>query len=117
MDLGGNEVPGLPPHQLYVELFYQHPLGFYGSIDTLYVSEFFVNDENTFKNDAYVVANLRLGYEYRMQHWTFSPFFGIQNLFDEAYNGNVRINSFGDRFFEPAPEFNVYGGAAVAYRW
>jgi iron complex outermembrane receptor protein len=117
VDLGGNETPGLPPHQLYAELFYQHPLGFYGGIDTLYVSEFFVNDENTIKNAAYVIANLRLGYEYRLHNWALSPFFGIQNLFDEAYNGNVRINSFGDRFFEPAPEFNVYGGAAVAYRW
>jgi iron complex outermembrane receptor protein len=116
-DLQGNDVPGLPPHQVFGELLYRHPVGFYGGIDVLYVEAFVVNDENTEKNDAYTVANLRLGYEYRSDGWTVSPFLGLQNLFDEKYNGNVRINASGDRFFEPAPEFNVYGGVTVAYRW
>ncbi|MFQ5946203.1 MAG: TonB-dependent receptor family protein, partial [Anaerolineae bacterium] len=117
VDLEGNAVPGLPPHQVHGELFYRHPLGFYGGIDVLYVNEFFVDDENTEKNDAYTVANLRLGYEHRFGGWTVSPFFGIQNLFDEQYNSNVRINAFGDRFFEPAPDLNVYGGLTVAHHW
>jgi iron complex outermembrane receptor protein len=38
-------------------------------------------------------------------------------LFDEKYNSNVRINAFGGRFFEPAPDLNVYGGLNVAYNW
>jgi len=46
-----------------------------------------------------------------------SPFFGIQNLFNEKYNDNVRINSLGGRFFEPAPTFNVYGGLRLAYNF
>jgi iron complex outermembrane receptor protein len=117
VDLEGNDVPGLPPHQVYGEIFYRHRLGFYGGLEVLYVSSFFVNDENTEKNDAYTVANLRLGYEHRFGSWLVSPFFGIQNLFDEAYNNNVRINAAGGRFFEPAPDFNVYGGLTVAYRW
>ena len=83
----------------------------------LYVSEFFVDDENTEQNDAYTVANLRLGYEHRVASWTVAPFFGLQNLFDERYNSNVRINAAGSRFFEPAPGLNVYGGMSVAYRW
>ena len=117
VDLEGNEVPGLPPHQVYGELFYQHPSGFYGGLDVLYVSDFFVTDENDAKNDAYTVTNLRLGYEYLWERWLFAPFFGVQNLFDEKYNSNVRINAFGDRFFEPAPDLNVYGGLNVAYNW
>lgn len=117
VNLEGNEVPGLPPHQVYSELFYQHPLGFYGGFDLLYVHDFFVTDENDEKNDAYVVANLRLGYEYVWEHWLIAPFLGVQNLFDERYNSNVRINAFGGRFFEPAPELNMYGGLNVAYNW
>jgi iron complex outermembrane receptor protein len=117
VDLDGNEIPGLPPHQVYGELFYRHPSGLYGGLDVLYVSDFFVDDENNEKNDAYTVANLRLGYEYLWEKWLFAPFFGVQNLFDEKYNSNVRINAFGSRFFEPAPEVNVYGGLNVAYNW
>jgi len=33
------------------------------------------------------------------------------------YDSNVRINAAGGRFFDPAPEFNVYGRLSVAYRW
>ncbi|PON17152.1 TonB-dependent receptor [Candidatus Entotheonella serta] len=117
VELGGNEVPGLPPHQVHGELFYQHASGLYGGIDILYVSEFFVTDENDEQNDAYTVANVRLGYEYLWENWLFAPFLGVQNLFDEKYNSNVRINAFGGRFFEPAPELNVYGGINVAYHW
>lgn len=117
VELGGNEVPGLPPHQVHGELFYQHASGLYGGIDILHVSDFFVTDENDEENDAYTVANLRLGYEYLWENWLFAPFLGVQNLFDEKYNSNVRINAFGGRFFEPAPELNVYGGLNVAYNW
>ena len=116
-DLDGNDIPGLPAHQVHAEIFYRHALGFYGGFDILHVSDFYVDDDNTEKNSAYTVANLRLGYDYILEHWTIAPFLGIQNLFDEKYNSNVRINAFGDRFFEPAPELNVYGGLTVAYNW
>jgi iron complex outermembrane receptor protein len=39
----------------------------------------------------------------------------VNNLFDREYNGNVRINAARDRFFEPAPDRNVYGGLGVRY--
>jgi iron complex outermembrane recepter protein len=117
IDLEGKKVPGLPDHQIHAELFYQHPFGFYGGIDMLYVSDFFVTNINDEENNAYTVANLRLGYEYLWESWLFAPFFGVQNLFDEKYNSNVRINAIGGRFFEPAPALNMYGGLNVAYNW
>ncbi len=116
-DLDGNEVPGLPQHQVHGELFYQYALGFYGALDVLYVSDFYVTDENTEQNDSSTIANLRLGYEHLWENWLIAPFLGVQNLFDENYNSNVRINAFGGRFFEPGPELNVYGGFTVAYNW
>jgi len=117
VNFDGNEVPGIPPHLVNIELLYKHPYGFYGGFDLLYVSSFFVNDENTVKNNAYTVANLRFGLEKSYSRFSVSPFFGIQNLFNEKYNDNVRINSVGGRFFEPAPTFNVYGGLRLAYNW
>ena len=90
---------------------------FFAGFDLLYVSSFFVNDSNTVKNDAYTVANLRLGLERNYNGFGISPFFGIQNLFNEKYNDNVRVNSIGGRFFEPAPTINVYGGLRIAYNW
>ena len=44
-----------------------------------------------------------------------SPFVGINNLFDETYSDNLRINAFGGRFFEPAPDRNIYAGVTLRF--
>ena len=67
------------------------------------------------KVDSYTVANLRLGLERTVGSSIVSPFIGINNLFDESYNTDIRINAFGARYFEPAPELNVYAGVSVNF--
>ena len=111
----GNELPGLPEHNFYTELTYTHPSGFYSSVDFQYVSTMFADNANTASNRPYGVSNLRLGYIKSIGNAELTPYLGINNLFDEEYVGNVRINAFGSRYFEPAPEFNVYAGLNVRY--
>ena len=36
-------------------------------------------------------------------------------LINEYYNSNIRINAFGGRYYEPAPERNVYAGIVIRY--
>jgi len=43
---------------------------------------------------------------------TFLPI-GINNLFDQKYMSNLRLNGFGGRVYEPAPTLNVYGGVSL----
>jgi iron complex outermembrane receptor protein len=117
LNFDGNKVPGQPPNVLNLELFYDHSSGFFAGVDLLYVSSFFVNDENTVKNPSYTAANVRLGFEKRYKGLTISPLFGIQNLFNQKYNDNVRINAVAGNFFEPAPTINIYGGIAISYNF
>lgn len=111
----GNQIPGIPDHLIHGEIAYHHDTGIYGIVDTLYVDDFYVDNANSEENDAYAVANLRLGYLGYSGRWEFSPFFGINNIFNERYNSNVRLNAFGGRYFEPAPERNVFGGFTLGY--
>jgi iron complex outermembrane receptor protein len=111
----GNELPGLPEHNFYAELGYTHPSGFFSSIDFQYVSNMYVDNANTAQNRPYGVSNFRAGYIKTMGDLEITPYMGINNLFDEEYVGNVRINAFGGRYFEPAPEFNIYAGLNVRY--
>jgi iron complex outermembrane receptor protein len=113
----GNKVPLIPEQQFYAEIMYRHDSGLYFSWDILWVDEFFADNANTAVNESYYVANLRAGHEFGIGSITVSPFIGISNLFGDEYNGNVRPNSFGGRFFEPAPDRNVYGGATLRYRF
>ena len=112
-----NDEPGIPPHQLFTELAYYHPSGFYAALSLLFVDDFYVNDANTEQNDAYTVLNMRLGYEFRLGRSTISPFIGFKNINDEAYNAQTRLNAFGSRYFEPAPDFNLYGGLTMSYEF
>lgn len=114
--LEGNKLPGLPDNQFYAELAYTHDSGLYLVWDVLYVDDLFANNTNTIVNKSSTVANLRAGYRGQFGKWEVSPYIGLNNMFDENYNSNVRINGFGGRMFEPAPDFNAYGGLTIRYQ-
>ncbi len=113
----GNKTPGVPDNQFYADVSYFHSTGFYASANILYAGSFFANNANTVKIDSYTVANLRLGYIHETGGWEISPFVGLNNIFNEKYNDNIRINANFGRYFEPAPEFNAYGGITVRYNF
>jgi iron complex outermembrane receptor protein len=109
----GNELPGIPEHQFYAELAYTHATGFYAAWDVIHVGKFYADNANTLAAGDHTVSNLRLGHEITVGQTRFGPYIGVNNLFDEEYFANVRLNAFGGRAFEPAPDINVYGGISA----
>ena len=117
-DFSGNSLPGIPDNLFRGEVAYSHSSGFYGAIDLLNVGKFFVDNANSAVNESYRVVNLRVGHvDLRFGDWLLSPFVGLNNLTDEQYAANARINAFGGRYFEPAPERHFYGGVAIRYNF
>ncbi|NIR59995.1 MAG: TonB-dependent receptor [Gammaproteobacteria bacterium] len=111
----GNNIPGIPRNNLHGQLKYRHPSGLYAAFEAQYVDEIYADNANDVTADDYTVANLRGGYRWSAGPLDIEAFAGVNNLFDEEYIGNVRINAFGGRFFEPAPERNAYGGLKLSY--
>ena len=116
-DFAANKIPGIPDNFFFAELSYERPSGFFSTIDLQHADSLFANNANTETVDGYTVINLRAGFDKVMGSCTLTPFVGINNLFDERYTANVRINAFGGRYFEPAPERNFYAGISVRYRF
>ncbi|MEO0997261.1 MAG: TonB-dependent receptor [Pseudomonadota bacterium] len=114
-DFSGNALPGIPEQVIRGEAVYRHPAGWFAGADVLSVDEVPLNNAGTVAASAYTVANLRAGFSRNIGAWQLAPFFGINNLNDETYSANVRINAFGGRFFEPAPERNFYAGVSLRY--
>jgi iron complex outermembrane receptor protein len=114
-DFSGKTIPGVPENLLSADFTYTHPSGIYSQFTALHVDEIYADNANTTANDAYTLADLRLGYSQFFGPWELSPFIGVNNLFDKLYNGNVRINAFGGRYFEPAPDRNIYAGLTLRY--
>ena len=110
-----NHLPGIPMHRAAGQIRYQHPMGMFARFQAEYASSLFANNENTVKNEAYTATRLETGLEHNWGSFRGSIFAGINNVLDEVYNANVRINAAAERFFEPAPPFNWFGG--VSLRW
>ena len=120
LDLGrydGKRIPGVPRNLLQAGLSYAHRLGFFADWEIQYVDDRHADNANSAQAESYVLSNLRFGYGHRLGSWELSPFVGINNLFDEEYIDNLRINERSLRFFEPAPGFNAYGGLSVTYQF
>ena len=114
-DYAGNRIPGVPEHLFNFDLAWDHSSGFYAGWDLLYVGSFYANNANTVTTDSYVVSNLRAGFRWQSGSWTCEPFAGVNNLFDEEYNANIRLNASFGRYYEPAPERNGYAGILLRY--
>ena len=104
--LKGKHLPGVPQHQFFGTLQYQFPSGLGIEYQARHTGSLFANDANTTKVDDYFLSNLRLWKKFGK----FDFFSGVNNLFDKSYFDNIRINAFGKRFYEPAPQRNFYIG-------
>lgn len=116
-DFSGNELPGLPSGFGRLDIGYSGEQGLYAVFENLYSGSLKANNSNTVTVDSYWLSNLRLSYRFGESSWDLEPSFGINNLFSESYNNNIRINAFGGRFFEPAPRRNLYAGVSFTYRF
>ncbi|MFQ5981865.1 MAG: TonB-dependent receptor family protein [Woeseiaceae bacterium] len=114
-DFSGNHLPGVPRNFGYLGVHYQSGEGLSGTLEAVYSGKLFANIANTVEVPSYTVVNFRASHEFDGGRWTLRPYLGINNLFDERYNSNIRINAFGGRYFEPAPSRNIYAGIVVRF--
>lgn len=114
--LRGNRVPGIPEIRLNSALAWS-PDPFRATLSVEYISDYTVDNLNTFSNDAYSVVDAKFSYKVRIpgKNIGMYPFLNIRNLFDMQYNGSVVVNAFGSRFFEPAPGRNWQAGISFAF--
>jgi len=111
-DLSDNQLPGIPKHFGNIILEYINKdmtaLITYKSIGALYT-----NDANNVQDAAYSLVNLNIGYNLKLNNFKIQPFIGLNNLFNTLYNDNIRLNAFGARYYEPAPERHIFGGLKI----
>ena len=112
-DFSGRQLPGLPRQFGYFGVNFTSGNGFSGVLEAVYSGDLYANNDNSVKVSSYLVSNLRFSIDIERDQWLFRTYAGINNLFDEDYNNNIRINAFGARYYEPAPRRNVYVGFVV----
>ncbi|MEM7372943.1 MAG: TonB-dependent receptor [Bacteroidota bacterium] len=109
----GHVLPGIPQQVAYLGLQYAHSSGFFANIWGRRIGEIYANDANTVKIDPYTLLQLRLAWTLSTSWGEWEPFFGVNNVLDQQYAGNVRINAFGGRYYEAAATRNIFGGVRI----
>ena len=75
----------------------------------------YLNDLNDHEIDPYSIVNLRVGSEYKLFGSKLKVHIGANNLLNANYFSNLRVNAWGGRFYEPAPQANIYMGTEVVF--
>ena len=112
-DFDGNREPNNSRHVVGAELRLTHPSGLFGVLSLRYFSSLEVNDANTASSTGATLSELRVGYEIWRGRLVARPFIGLRNWTGTEYNGSIRPNASQDRYYEPAPEIQIYGGLEV----
>lgn len=114
----GSRLPGVPEQTAYAELSWQYrPHGFSTALETKYSGKVYVNDINSDAAPAYLITNLRIGFEQQWRAWRWKEFVRLDNISDRQYAGSVIVNESNQRYFEPAPGRNFLIGLSASYSW
>lgn len=120
-DLDGKREPNVPMHAAGAELRYESPGGMFAVLALRHFSDLEVNDENRssdgthLESDGTTLAELRVGYRYERGSLSVEPFVSVRNLTGARYDGTIRPNAAAERFFEPAPERQIFAGAELRF--
>ena len=75
-----------------------------------------LNDANTVYADAYHLVSLKAGYRVPFSDKVeMEIFIGMDNALNQKYSLGNDLNAFGERFYQPAPERNYFGGLKMRF--
>lgn len=107
----GNKVTAVPDWVWANTLFLTLPENIGLNLTYNYTSAMPLNDANTVFAKAFHLVQVKGTFNWKMNpSFQLQCFAGIDNVLNEKYSLGNDINAFGNRFFNPAPPLNYYGG-------
>jgi iron complex outermembrane receptor protein len=114
-EFDGRVEPNTPQHSLAGELRMEHRTGLFAVLALRHFSDIEVNDENSQESPGATVSDLRAGFRWKRRGASIVPFLGFRNWSGAEYDGSLRPNDSRGRFFEPAPEREIYAGLEIRF--
>ncbi|WP_025870214.1 TonB-dependent receptor family protein [Methylobacillus glycogenes] len=112
----GNYIPGTYRSQIYGEVAWRHQAsGFNTAFEGRRNSQVYTDDLNSASANSYTIFNIRAGFQQKLEHWRFSEYVRVENIFDKEYIGSVRVNDNNGRYYEPSAGRNWLMGLNATY--
>lgn len=116
VDYSGNALTGTAPNISVTTLDIETNPGFYFNVTYNFTDEIPLNDANTVYAESYNLVTLKAGWRFGIkQKHKMDLFAGVDNLLNEKYSLGNDLNAFGQRYFNPSPERNYFGGLRVYF--
>ena len=109
-NFSGNNIPGIPNDILTLSLEYKTKNELLLNLNFKSIGDIYANNSNTVVINDSNTLNIKIGKEFQLSKTSIYPFFIINNIFENNYYDNIRINAFGGRYYEPAPKRTIFGG-------
>ena len=113
LNLKGNYLPGIPTRFGNFELRYKNSKKLSVSYSRNYRGNLYANDNNTEEINSFWRDDISLSIPVKIGKNSFDLFLGCNNVFDKLYSDNVRINAFGNRYYEAAPGRIFFTGIKI----
>jgi len=115
-DFSRNKVTAVPDWVWTNTLIMAFPKQFGFNLSHNFTSVMPLNDANSVFSEKFHLIQAKGTWNWRLNNKQQLQFFaGVDNLLNEKYSLGNDINAFGNRFFNPAPIRNYYGGVKVIY--
>ncbi len=114
-DFSGNDIPGIPQNRFTLSADWKNSDGLNLGVQFLSTGSIFLNDANSVNTESFQLLNFQSSYIIRTTNILITPFINVANLTGEQYFSNIRINAFGSRFYEPAPERQYVAGVSITF--
>lgn len=109
----GKRLPGIPEQTVFAELAWLRKDVGYAALDVHWAGSIYADDANQVRVAPHTVVNTRVGKDIPAGDHHLNVYLGVDNLLDDDYFDNIRINAYGGRYFEPAPGRTLYAGLTL----
>ena len=114
-DFKSNNLPGIPKSQFFINLIHTSKKNWITKLTFENTGKFYANNSNSVLIDSYQKTRFQTGKSVDVKWSEVDFFLGINNLLNQEYFDNIRLNAFGSRFYEPAPPRNVFTGFSLNF--
>ena len=109
-DYSKNYMPGIPKSNQNLKFSYSSSNNLNIIFNLKSVGKIYADNANNTEIAGYNSIGLKMSKDLTLFQQNVTPFISIENLLNEDYFDNIRINAFGSRFYEPASGINFVCG-------
>lgn len=109
-DYSKNYMPGIPKSNQNLKFSYRNNNNINIIFSLKSVGKMYADNANNTEIAGYSSIGFKMSKDLKVFQQNVTPFISIENLLNEDYFDNIRINAFGSRFFEPASGINFVCG-------